>query len=255
MLFDASLYYYFPYWVPSIVTASLVLFALLMLPLWGLVFTTVVFGAVATATYFFLLQPYIVNCNSRIHIGIYYGLILSVLFHFCAVLAPLTSVLFGGIVLTSFICTFYLGHLFTATKPQNVKSESQASLARSIIDSAPYEGTDEENSSVSGNFEGKRVRIMKDSFTGTVKIVRGEDGKATDVDLRTRSSGPELCCSCICDQRLLVVPDRTIATRRDVEIADESSTSSSPKRFAFARHCSFCEGCMIESDYHIEYLG
>jgi hypothetical protein len=167
---------------------------------------------------------------------------------------PLTSVLTSGILLTLFLATISLGSLFSTTKPLTLRKESKSSLAKEIIQSSPSEGTDEENTSLS-QCDNRRVRIMKDIFTGAVKILRDERHLSDVGDVRLRTPGPELCCTCLCDKRVCILGERRTRPRNDVESGNSGRGVSTDVVSSCAMHCHFCQSCVVESGHHVKFLG
>ena len=123
-------------------------------------------------------------------------------------------------------------------------------------------GTDEENElPVQGNSGGrKRVKILKDSFTGRVQVVHLNESQSECREIRVRSLGPRICGFCLCDRRLLKL--RETKTRKEgdhndrlVVLESGLKTENSESYISIATHCNFCGSCYVDVDHHCNFLG
>jgi hypothetical protein len=156
--------------------------------------------------YWMAFQSRISDHFSRIYVGAYYGLMFSFFGDFLIHIRPLLSSITRFLLFFNFVAVLYLGYNFSAQKPAFSKAESQSEMCQKIIDSSPSEGTDSENNLLISDSNISKIQIVKDSFTGKVKVVRNKNDLDNLTEIRVRTCGPCLCGTCGCDKCVKYIP-------------------------------------------------
>jgi hypothetical protein len=241
-LLDATLFHMLPTWIPTALIAILWVLYYILLYLQGFIYGTCLWLVLAGTALWGLGQHYIIPHRDRMFLGSYIGFAFIASLCFETYIVDIVSVWTRLWLITMAVVTGYLAWQVHRTRPQTAIKDMQVDLSQRIIDSAPSEGTDEENqelvefsrrqqqaSQQQSGSNNMRLQVVKDAFTGRVSVVRqkivsGDDDydtskshsqnsshhhKHTDAIVRLRSLGPRLCGHCLTDKRCIEVLSNT----------------------------------------------
>jgi hypothetical protein len=273
-LFDIQLFFYFPYWMPSVLMAITVILGIYFIDSFGYFYGCLDAALLLALFYWAGFQQRIPDHRGRLFVGFYYGIGISLMCIFVFHVQYLLPSISTGITWTVFGALLWLDYKIKHSKPLSSRVTHKNEIARTIIDSSPSEGTDEENDALSleeVHSSGKRaVKIIKDSFTGKVQIVNLTKQSTTAQNVtnvvRLRTLGPKLCGNCLCDKRLVRLKSHT-ATHNlrkpakngeflDLELSCGDGVAGAAETFiSIATHCNFCQVCVVDVDQHCSYLG
>jgi hypothetical protein len=161
---------------------------------------------VLSLLYWIALQSRISDHFSRIYVGTFYGFILCFFGDFLFNIRPFISRTTVFSFFLNATAVLYLGYRFSVQKPAYSKAESQSEVCQKIVDSSPSEGTDFENNLLISDLNLSKIQIVKDSFTGKVKVVRSKNDQSNTTEIRVRTWGPCLCGRCGCDKCVIHIP-------------------------------------------------
>ena len=216
-LYDMLLFNYFPYHTPTGLVGALFWGYFLAIQYTGFLLGSIywtIFYVIASWT---LLQYQVIDHNSRINLGVFYGFFSFLLSLYMGILFPLLSSYTNLWYITTLLGFAYANVQFVCSKPLVALQEHKKEMMRKIIRSSPNEGTDEENAEQNMHLEGSTItttatgdemKIYKDPYTGKIQVVRVRKSEEDDEEgdgssKRIRSLGPRICGHCLCDKRII----------------------------------------------------
>eukprot|EP00598_Pedospumella_elongata_P010543 CAMPEP_0185006554 /NCGR_PEP_ID=MMETSP1098-20130426/84910_1 /TAXON_ID=89044 /ORGANISM="Spumella elongata, Strain CCAP 955/1" /LENGTH=918 /DNA_ID=CAMNT_0027534737 /DNA_START=41 /DNA_END=2800 /DNA_ORIENTATION=+ len=196
-LYDAMMFDVLPYWSPVAAVALLVAALFFAIKVCGIVYGTIYWGILYTASSWALLQWQVNEHRSRSTTGAFIGLLTSQLLSYRYNISHDVSVtmnIFVTLIVVVYSASIYF---FVRRKPLVALKSENRTIAEAILQSAPTEGTDEEFVN-NGPLEGTdletaelpdpveeehneyssliakssdNVKFVKDSFTGQLRRV------------------------------------------------------------------------------------
>lgn len=228
-LFDALYLHYFPYHLPTALTFSLPLLALLLVQRYGYLYGGLGSAALWLCMSWTLLQHHVYDHRCRSVLGSFLGIVTAAALVFRLYLSAFLPSAAQLCLLAVFLSAALSAYQFATTRPQGPAGSSRAALVAKIVASAPSEGTDEENDEDLPQDQAQAQQtITKDAFTGQILVSTPEGvGRGR----KPRTLGPRLCGICLADKRAV--------TERGISIAT---------------HCVYCRACVADADHHCDYL-
>lgn len=254
-LIDVLVFNYCPYHMPTFILAAMIGLLVYFLSKFSFVTAIISWGLLYLGLSWTLLQSQIVDHRGRLQLGMFIGAVMTMATSCIYIIFPKVSNVYKCLLLVVAAGTLYYSYVVIKSKPLCARHESKSELARKIINSSPFEGNDEETNDVGNRMnDNGQNKIIKDSFTGKIEIVRPSNGSLDDEDEepKARTLGPKICGHCLCDKRSITYLPKGNAKESDSLIGNTEQTMGI---ISLATHCHYCNQCVIDQDHHSIFLG
>lgn len=253
-LLDILIFNYCPYHLPTFILALMVCLLVYFLSAFSISTAVISWGLLYLTLSWTLLQSQIVDHRGRLQLGLFIGAVLSLFVSSILFIFPRVSAIYKSLLMMFAGGALYFCSVVIKTKPMCAKHESKSELARKIINSSPFEGNDEENNEFSQSKDSNQNKIIKDSFTGKIEIVRSTHsiGDAEDDQPKARTFGPKICGHCLCDKRSITYLPKLLPKNSDTQV---DNADNAVGIISLATHCHYCNQCVVDQDHHSIFLG
>lgn len=253
---DVLVFNYFPYHLPTAILAIMICLLVYFLSVFSIATAVISWGLLYLGLSWTVLQSQIVDHRGRLQLGMFVGAIISLAVSCFHTILPKVSIIYKLLLGVFAGLSMYYCFVVIKAKPLCSRHESKSDLARKIINSSPFEGTDEETISImkEGGGDGVQNKIIKDAFTGRIEIVRPTVGASDDECVpKARTLGPKICGHCLSDKRSISYHSRVPDKENQGSAA--SLSEHAVGIISLATHCHYCNQCVIDQDHHSIFLG